>query len=417
MRIIRRDKKARQVTAKMSLYVQVAICFAAIGASALIAEKTKLFFAPFYILAGLLLGPNVLNVVSNSEVISVLGEIGVVFLLFFLGLEFSMHTFLQQKRPILIAGSVDFVVNFSLGFALGQLLGFNIIYSLVIAGAIYMSSSGIITKSLIELQINKNREGQLVMGIMVFEDLVMILFLVLISSGLESGSGASLGVTLTRLAASLGFCGILLLAAKKATWLLDKIVNIRKKELLLLLFFGLVLLVTSLGKSIGVSEALVAFFLGIAFSGTKNVKNIEHTTVTLRDLFGSVFFFSFGMALKMGDLAAYWNIILYCLIVAIAGKLISSFLITRIIRCDHNMSLFIGFITIPRGEFSLLISRMSASGIPFLGPAMVVLAILTTMISSLVLKFSRLLCKAYNICIIFPRSRIVDDDDEWGEMD
>ncbi len=402
---------------KMNLYFQIAVCFTAIGISALIAEKTKLFFAPFYILAGLLLGPNVLNVVSDSEIISLLGEIGVVFLLFFLGLEFSMHTFLEQKRPTLIAGTVDFAVNFSLGFALGMLLGFSVVYSLVIAGAIYMSSSGIITKSLIELQINKNREGQLVMGIMVFEDLVMILFLVLISSGLESGGGADIGKTLIRLAVSLGFCAALVLAAKIAKPLLDKIVNIRKKELLLLLFFGLVLLVTSIGKYLGVSEALVAFFLGIAFSNTKNVKNIEHMTVTFRDLFGSVFFFSFGMALKLADLAAYWDVILYCLIVAVAGKLLSSFLITRLIKCDQNMSLFIGFITIPRGEFSLLISRMSVSGIPFIGPAMVVLAILTTMISSLVLKLSKMLCKIYNICIAFPRSRITQDGNDWGEID
>lgn len=401
----------------MDLYFQVAICFAAIGLSALIAEKTKLFFAPFYIFAGVLLGPGVLNVVSNSEVISLLGEIGVVFLLFFLGLEFSIHTFLEQKRPILIAGSIDFAVNFSLGFALGLLLGLNVVYSLVIAGAIYMSSSGIITKSLIELQINKNREGHLVMGIMVFEDLVMILFLVLISSGLEEGAGSDVAGTLVRLLISLAFCGALLLIARKATWLMDKIVNIKKKELLLLVFFGVVLLVTSVGKYLGVSEALVAFFLGIAFSTTKNVKRIEHTTVTFRDLFGSVFFFSFGMALRLGDLAAYWEILLYCLAVAIVGKLLSSFLITRILKCQKDMSLFIGFITIPRGEFSLLISKMSIVGIPFIGPVMVVLAMLTTVISALVLKFSKLLCKVYNICIAFPRSRIREDGEEWGEMD
>jgi predicted Kef-type K+ transport protein len=228
-------------------------------------RKDQCFFAPFYIFAGVLLGPGVLNVVSNSEVISLLGEIGVVFLLFFLGLEFSIHTFLEQKRPILIAGSIDFAVNFSFGFALGLLLGLNVVYSLVIAGAIYMSSSGIITKSLIELQINKNREGHLVMGIMVFEDLVMILFLVLISSGLEEGAGSDVAGTLVRLLISLAFCGALLLIARKATWLMDKIVNIKKKELLLLVFFGVVLLVTSVGKYLGVSEALVAFFLASLF--------------------------------------------------------------------------------------------------------------------------------------------------------
>lgn len=400
----------------MDLYFQVAICFAAIAAAALIAEKTRLFFAPFYILAGLLLGPNVLNLVSDSEIISLLGEIGVVFLLFFLGLEFSIHTLLKQKRPILIAGTIDFAVNFSLGFGLGLLLGLNVVYSLLIAGAIYMSSSGIITKSLIELQINKNREGHLIMGIMVFEDLVMILLLVLVTSGLQEG-GASTGETLLQLGVSLAFCAILVLAAKKGARLLEKVVSIQKKELLLLVFFGIVLLVTSLGKFLGVSEALTAFFLGAAFSGVKNVKNIEHTAVTFRDLFGSVFFFSFGMALRPADLVSYWQIVVYALAVAVAGKLLSSFLITRVLKCQKDMGLFIGFITIPRGEFSLLLSKLSAASVPFIGPVMVVLAFLTTVVSSLVLKFSKLLCKTYNICIAFPRSRIRDENPDWGEMD
>jgi CPA2 family monovalent cation:H+ antiporter-2 len=400
----------------MDLYFQIAICFAAIGISALIAEKTKLFFAPFYILAGVLLGPNVLNLVSDSEVISLFGEIGVVFLLFFLGLEFSIHTLLKQKRPLLIAGAIDFAVNFSLGFALGLLLGLNVTYCLLVAGAIYMSSSGIITKSLIELQINKNREGHLIMGIMVFEDLAMVLLLVLVTTGLQA-DGADIGSTLLQLGVSLAFCALLVVAAKKASWLLEKIVSIRKKELLLLVFFGVVLLVTSLGKLLGVSEALAAFFLGAAFSGVKNVKNIEHTAVTFRDLFGSVFFFSFGMALRPSDLGAYWNIIAYCLVVAVVGKLLSSFIITRILKCEKNMGLFIGFLTIPRGEFSLLLAKLSVAGIPFIGPVMVVLAFLTTAISSLVLKLSKLLCKTYNICIAFPRSRIQEDRPEWGEID
>ena len=164
----------------MSIYMQVAVCFAAIALSAVLAEKTGLFFAPFYIIAGLIFGPGMLNLVKQAEVISLLGEIGVVFLLFFLGLEFSLHTLLKQKKSMISAGIIDFAVNFGLGFALGLLLGLNLFYSLIIAGAIYMSSSGIITKSLLELQVSKYPEGNLVMGIMVFEDLVMILFLALV---------------------------------------------------------------------------------------------------------------------------------------------------------------------------------------------------------------------------------------------
>jgi CPA2 family monovalent cation:H+ antiporter-2 len=187
------------------------------------------------------------------------------------------------------AGLIDFIVNFGLGFALGVLAGLNIFYSLVLAGAVYMSSSGIVTKSLLQLQASKNPEGMLIMGIMVFEDLVMIIFLALISSGL--GSDFNLGKMFFQLGKSLIFCAVIVVLSRTAKKALDKLVNIKKGELLLIIFFALVLLITSVGELFGVSAGLSAFFLGMAFSNVEKVKNIEQATVTFRDLFGSVFFF------------------------------------------------------------------------------------------------------------------------------
>jgi len=400
----------------MSTYMQVALCFAAIGVSALLAEKTKLFFAPFYLIAGLVLGPGMLNLISETKTISLLGEIGVVFLLFFLGLEFSLHAMKDRKKALISAGLIDFIINFGLGFGFGLILGMNVLYSLVIAGAIYMSSSGIITKSLLELQVNKNPEGHMIMGIMVIEDLVMILFLAFVSAGFSSGGTFDITHMLIQLGKSILFCSVIILFSAVGRKLLERILNIKKSELLLLVFFGMVLLVTSLGEWFGVSPALCAFFLGMAFSRAKNVKNIEHTTVTFRDLFGSVFFFSFGMALDFGNIAGYWHILIGCTVIAVLGKLLSSFIITKTQKCDHSMSLFIGFITIPRGEFSLVISEIAGSALPFLNPILVFTVLLTTLLSSIVLRLSKLLCRIYNICIIFPRSRIENTED-WGEVE
>ena len=388
----------------MSTYMQVALCFAAIGLSALLAEKTRLFFAPFYLIARLILGPGMLNLVNETKVISLLGEIGVVFLLFFLGLEFSLQTLIKRKKVLISAGLIDFIINFGFGFGFGLLLGLNVMYSLVIAGAIYMSSSGIITKSLFELQVNKNPEGHMIMGIMVIEDLVMILFLAFVSAGFSSGDNFDISQMLIQLGKSILFCSVIVVFSIIGKKSLNRILNIRKSELLLLIFFGMILLITSLGELFGVSPALCAFFLGMAFSGTENVKNIEHTTVIFRDLFGSVFFFSFGMALDLSHIVGYWHILIGCSAIAVFGKLLSSFLITKTQKCDRNMSLFIGFITIPRGEFSLVISEIAGSSLAFLNPVLVFTVLLTTLLSSLVLRFSKLLCSIYNICIIYPRN-------------
>ena len=402
----------------MNDYIQIAACFAAISLSAFLAERTKLFFAPFYIVAGILIGPEVLRIVTSRDIIELMGEVGIVFLMLFLGLEFSLHTFLGNKKATLTAGLIDFVVNFGIGFAVGQILGLNILMSLVIAGTIYMSSSGIVTKSLIEMNINRHPEGNLIMGIMVFEDLVMIVFLTLVSSWLQGGQAVSAGMLALNIGKAGAFCAALVVLAKLKPRFLDTLLGCKRRELLLVTFFGIVLLVTGLGELAGVSKALSAFFLGVVFAQMKNVKNIESVTVTFRDIFGSVFFFSFGMALELGSLLSYFWIIIVCTIAAILGKIISSIVITLALKRDKTMSLFIAFITIPRGEFSLLISKISAGAIPFIGPSMVVLAFVTTVTSALVLRVSKALCKIYNVCIIFPRSRLTTDEaSDWGEID
>ena len=402
----------------MNDYIQIAACFAAIALSAFLAEKTKLFFAPFYIIAGILIGPELLGVVTSTHIIDLMGEVGVVFLMLFLGLEFSLHTFLGNKKAVLAAGLIDFVVNFGIGFIVGQLLGLNLLMSLVIAGTLYMSSSGIVTKSLIEMNINKHPEGNLIMGIMVFEDMVMIIFLILISAWLSGDGSVSAGALALDIGKAAFFCGALIMLAKLKPPFLDKMLAFRRRELLMVTFFGIVLFVTALGELAGVSKALSAFFLGVVFSRLNNVKNIESVTVTFRDIFGSVFFFSFGMALELGNLLSYLNVLIICAVAAILGKIISSVIITLALKRDKTMSLFIAFITIPRGEFSLLISKMSANVIPFIGPAMVVLAFVTTITSALVLRVSKVLCKIYNVCIIFPRSRLESDNaSDWGEID
>jgi Kef-type K+ transport system membrane component KefB len=122
------------------------------------------------------------------------------------------------------------------------------------------------------------------------------------------------------------------------------------------------------------------------------------------------------MALDLKDIFGYWNILAGCVVIAVFGKLLSSFLITKMQKCERQMSLFIGFITIPRGEFSLVISEIAGSSIAFINPVLVFTVLLTTLLSSLVLRFTKFLCSAYNVCIIYPRSRISGTED-WGEID
>ncbi len=384
----------------MNVYTQVAIAFMSVAIFARIAKKINSFYPPFYIFAGILTGPLFLNWVVNNEVIGLLSEIGVVFLLFYLGFEFSLQTLFDRKKALIIAGSIDFIVNFTIGFLLGNLLGFDLFYSFVLAGIIYMSSSGIITKALIHLNAIKDPEGELVMGIMIFEDLVMVVYLVLITSINNQTNGLNLIRIGTDLGVALLFCGALVLMGIKFHTQIDKFLQSKSKEVTLLSFLGLVFIVTAVGIQLGVSEALGAFFLGIAISQGKSKDKVERTALRFRDIFGSIYFFYFGMNFHFEGLGEYTKWVIIALLCASAGKILSGFVISKVSKCSLSKGRFIGLVTLSRGEFSLVIAGIIGSSyFPFESFA-VVLIIGTALMSTLGFRIFDILCEYKNICLL-----------------
>ena len=337
---------------------QVAIAFFTIAIFARISKSLDSFFPPFYIIAGIIMGPPLLNIVTNTEVIGLFGEIGVIFLLLYLGFEFSINTLIERAKSLISAGLIDFIINFGIGLLVGKLLGFNVFYSFVMAGIIYMSSSGIITKTLIQLNAIKDPEGQLVMGIMVFEDLAMVIFLVFVSAFADMTSETSSSMVTLDILIAVAFCAMLILLGKKLSPVLSKLLNTTSKEIHLLSFMAIVLGVTALGLSFGVSEALGAFFVGMALSETTLTHKIEETIITFRDIFGGMFFFYFGMNFNISNLSVAPAILTAIIIGVTLSKVLSAFLIAKTQTCCLDKGLFIGLITIPRGEFSLLIAGM-----------------------------------------------------------
>jgi len=387
----------------MNVYTQVALMFISVALFARIAEKTKSFYPPFYIFAGILVGPPILNLVVNEEVVGLFSEIGVVFLLFYLGFEFSIHTLFEKKKTLLVAGAIDFLVNFGIGFFLGQLMGLDLYYSFVIAGIIYMSSSGIITKTLIQLNAVKDPEGELIMGIMVFEDLVMVLYLVLLSALTVQENGfdyVSLGMDL---GIAVMFCVLLVVIGVKFHTHIDRLLHSKTKEITLLSFLGLVFMVTAVGVQLGVSEALGAFFLGIAVSQGKSKEKVERTALKFRDIFGSLFFFYFGMQLELEGLGEYAVWVVIAVIIAALGKLVGGQLIRKALGCSKDKGVFIGLVTVSRGEFSLLIAGIVGSGsFPFQSFS-VVLIIGTALISTIGFRILNVLCNRKNICLLMEK--------------
>jgi len=384
----------------MSIYTQVAIAFMSVAIFARIAKKINSFYPPFYIFAGIITGPVFLNLVVNDEIIGLFSEIGIVFLLFYLGFEFSLQTFFQRKKTLIIAGSIDFIINFTIGFFLGNFLGFDLFHSFVLAGIVYMSSSGIITKALIHINAVKDPEGELVMGIMVFEDLIMVIYLVLISSINNQTKELSLINIGFELGTALLFCGVLLFIGIKFHSQIDNFLQSKSEEVTLLSFLGLVFIITATGVQLGVSEALGAFFLGMAISQGESKEKVERTSLKFRDVFGSIYFFYFGMNFSLEGLQQYLFWVIIAIIIASTGKIITGFIISKFLKCSTIKGSFIGLVILSRGEFSLLIAGIIGSNyFPFESFA-VVLIIGTALISTLGFRIFDILCEHKKICLL-----------------
>jgi len=148
-----------------------ALLFVVILSGGALARRLGQSAIPFYMVLGLALGPYGLEIVRDSEVVGFLAELGMIFLLLFLGLEFSLKRLQAASTSLFFAGGIDLGINFSLGLLAGIAMGFSLAESFLLAGIVYMSSSGIVTKALIDLKKLANPETESILGVMVFEDL------------------------------------------------------------------------------------------------------------------------------------------------------------------------------------------------------------------------------------------------------
>ena len=176
--------------------LEVGIALTALAAAGALAVRLDQSVIPVYILVGILVGPNEptslgpvsLTLVETHEFIDVFAELGVVFLLFFLGLEFSLERLVESWDRLVGIGTLDFLVNFGLGVALGVAFGFTPIETLFVAGIVYISSSAVITKSLIERGWIANPEAEAILGTLVFEDILIAVYLAVLSAVAASGT-------------------------------------------------------------------------------------------------------------------------------------------------------------------------------------------------------------------------------------
>lgn len=316
---------------------------------------------PAYILVGVLIGPFApslggisLTLVESPAFIRLLADLGVVLLLFFVGLELSLGSLIQKRTRFARAGAIDVGISLPLGVIVGTTFGFTLLEALFIGLIVFNSSTVIIAKSLIDLEWIANSESEAILGVVVIEDiLTAALFAVLSAIVLGAADLPSLGRTLGQAAAVLG--GLTLLAYYGGTWI-ERAFNIQSNELFLLGVLGVTALTAGFGLFAGVSDAIVAFVVGVAFGQTSYVDRIERLIAPSRDLFAAVFFFIIGLQTDPRVVGSVVGLILVAAAVTLCGQLVSGFFAGRVYGLSIEQASRMASALTPRGEFSLVIA-------------------------------------------------------------
>jgi monovalent cation:H+ antiporter-2, CPA2 family len=321
---------------------------------------------PLYLLAGLAFGKGgILPLVTTAEFIGIGAEIGLILLLFMLGLEYSASQLLSTMRTEAPIGALDLVLNFTPGFLAGLVLGWGVLPSVLLGGISYVSSSGVIAKLLQDAP-GRHPERPLILSILVIEDLVMAVFLPVVAAVLIGGTDWS-GIG-SALIAVVCVGGILIIATRVDVGL-SRLLFSRSDEALLLTILGLTLMVAGIAEAVQVSAAVGALVVGIVLAGPA-AKSAQALLRPLRDLFAALFFGFFGLTIDPSTIPPVLLPAAAIALVTAGTKFLTGRLSATRGGLDRRAGTRMGTALIVRGEFSIALAGLGvAAGLePELGP-------------------------------------------------
>jgi monovalent cation:H+ antiporter-2, CPA2 family len=337
---------------------QLAVTVAALGALGLAGHRFGLSPIPAYLLAGLLLGPGEwerVAIIQPSPVTDFAAQIGLVFLLFFLGLEFSYERLSGSGRHAAIGGTLDLVVNGGLGLLVGLIAFGPSLAAVVLAAAIYISSSAVIVKGLIDFRRLGDDETNLVLAILVFEDLAIAFVL-----GIVGGAGGELADTLHLVLRVLLFITAAVAASRYLARPLDRALDRMPREFFLLLSFAFVVGAAAVAHKLGVSEAIGALMAGVVLSETSVRADLEERFFSVRDLFAALFFFAFGLTIELDAIPRVGWLVALAVAVSVAGKLGTGYTAGRLGGFTRRQSLNVGAALVAHGEFTIIVAELAS---------------------------------------------------------
>jgi monovalent cation:H+ antiporter-2, CPA2 family len=371
--------------------------FLAAGVFARLGRRVGLPTIPFFMLAGVVFGPNTpgISLFDDPHSLELLAALGLIMLLFHLGLEFSLRELLAGGTSLLRVGAVYLALNVGGGLALGFALGWGVREALVIAGAVGISSSAIVTKLLTELHRLANPESRLILGIVVVEDVFLALYLALLQPVIGEADGAADAVG--QFAVALAFLLGLTAVARYGATLVGRLIATPDDELLTVCFVGLAVLIAGVAEELGVSDAIGAFMVGLVLAESPVADRIERLVLPLRDAFAALFFFAFGLTIDPADAGDVIAPVLIAVVCSIVLNVVAGIVAARMSGFGRVPAANIGLTVLGRGEFSLILATLAAgAGLderlgPFVGFYVLILAVVGPILASRSRSLSRAL--------------------------
>lgn len=337
---------------------ELAVTIGVLGAMGLVASRFGLSAIPAYLFAGIILGPNepdFIQLVQPSEVTDFVAEIGLIFLLFFLGLEFSVDRLVRSGRHVGLGGAADLIVNLGLGLLVGVVAFGPSFAALVLAACVYVSSSAIAVKALIDFRRLADDETDLVLAILLFEDIAIAAMLGFVATG-----GGSVATTAGVALEAFVFVAASLAASRWLGARLGRLLARLELEFFVLAVFGFVIAMSAIAKQLDLSEAVGALMAGVVLSDSGVREEIEQRFFAVRDVFAALFFFVFALTIDLSRTADVGWIVALALAATLVGKVGVGVVAGRLGGLSVRQGINAGAALVAHGEFTIILAQLAA---------------------------------------------------------
>ena len=337
---------------------ELAVTIGALGVMGLAASRFGLSAIPAYLFAGIILGPNepdFVQVVQPSEVTDFVAEIGLIFLLFFLGLEFSVDRLVRSGRHVGLGGAADLLFNAGLGLLVGLIAFGPSFAALVLAACIYVSSSAIAVKALIDFRRLADDETDLVLAILLFEDIAIAAVLGFVATG-GGGVASTAGVTMKAFV----FVAASLAASRWLGAWIGRLLDRLELEFFLLAVFGFVIAMSAVAQELELSEAIGALMAGVVLSESGVREDIEQRFFAFRDVFAALFFFVFALTIDLSRWSDVGWIVLLAIGATLIGKIGVGVVAGRLGGFSVRQGINAGAALVAHGEFTIILAQLAA---------------------------------------------------------